>query len=77
MYVSQEVHIYLRVHIHVHYIHMCTLQVCALRVDTQSALETELLAKAISCTPDSSEKYIEEIYVTQLNIRAWVCTCVF
>jgi len=57
---------------------MFTWQVCAIRLDVQMPREKEQLEKALSCaTADSSTAYVEEIFVTQLNIRAWVCTCVF
>jgi len=53
-------------------------EICALRVNTQTPLETEQLAEAIShSTPDSSVAYVEEIFVTQLNIRARTLAVVF
>ena len=51
---------------------------CAIRLDVQMPREKEQLEKALLCaTSYSSTAYVEEIFVTQLNIRAWVCTYVF
>eukprot|EP00277_Geminigera_cryophila_P018561 CAMPEP_0179450050 /NCGR_PEP_ID=MMETSP0799-20121207/33907_1 /TAXON_ID=46947 /ORGANISM="Geminigera cryophila, Strain CCMP2564" /LENGTH=589 /DNA_ID=CAMNT_0021243527 /DNA_START=146 /DNA_END=1916 /DNA_ORIENTATION=- len=53
-------------------------EVGAIRLDMQTPREKEQLEMALSCaTSHSSTAYVEEIFVTQLNLRAWTLAQVF